>query len=106
MSPGHKLSALVIALSVTAFVPAYAETFRVTIDKLEFSPKEFNVKVGDTVEWVNNDIFAHTATVRGDWDVMIGSKKSGSLVLTKAGDVEYYCRFHPNMKGRIAIAPK
>ena len=106
MSPGQKLSALVIALSVTAFVPAHAETFRVTIDKLDFSPKEFNAKVGDTVEWVNNDIFAHTATVRGDWDVMIGPKKSGSLVLMKAGDVEYYCRFHPNMKGRIAITPK
>ena len=106
MSPGQKSFALVIALSVTTFVPAHAETFRVSIDKLEFSPKDISAKVGDTVEWVNNDIFAHTATVRGDWDVMIGSKKSESIILTKVGDVEYYCRFHPNMKGRIAIAPK
>ena len=106
MSPGQKLSAFVIALSMAVFVPAHAETFRVTIDKLDFSPKEISAKVGDTVEWINNDAFAHTATVRGDWDVMIGPKKSGSLVLTKPGDVEYFCRFHPNMKGRIVIAPK
>jgi plastocyanin len=37
---------------------------------------------------------------------MIPPKKTVSFVLKKAGDVEYYCRFHPNMKGKIAIAPK
>jgi hypothetical protein len=51
----------------------------------------------------HKDIVAHTATVRGDWDVMIPANESVSLVLTKAGIVEYYCRFHPNMKGRITI---
>jgi plastocyanin len=44
--------------------------------------------------------------VRGDWDVMIAPKKTARFVLTKAGDVEYFCRFHPNMKGRIAVGPK
>jgi len=44
--------------------------------------------------------------VRGGFDVMIEANKSASLVLTKAGIVEYYCRFHPNMKGRITIAPE
>ena len=106
MSPGQKLSAFVIALSITVFVPAHAETFRVTIDKLDFLPREISAKVGDTVEWINNDVFAHTATVSGDWDVMIGSKKSESIILTKVGDVEYYCRFHPNMKGHIAVGQK
>ena len=52
------------------------------------------------------DIVAHTATARGDWDVMIEANKSARLVLKKAGIVEYYCRFHPNMKGRITITPK
>jgi hypothetical protein len=55
------------------------------------------------ITWVNRDIVAHTATARGDWDVMIQANESASLVLTKAGIVEYYCRFHPNMKGRITI---
>ena len=54
----------------------------------------------------NRDIVAHTATARGGWDVMIPANESASLVLTKAGIVEYYCRFHPNMKGRITITPE
>jgi hypothetical protein len=31
---------------------------------------------------INNDIVAHTATVRNVWDVLIGANKSASLVLT------------------------
>jgi plastocyanin len=63
-------------------VPAHADTIQVVIDKLVFSPAEINAKVGDTIEWVK-DILAHTATVRGDWDVMIAANKSASIVLRK-----------------------
>ena len=87
-------------------VPAHAETIQVTIDKLVYSPVEIKAKVDDTIEWINKDIVAHTATVRGDWDVTIAANSSASLVLKKAGTVDYYCRFHPNVKGRITIAPK
>jgi plastocyanin len=66
---------------------------------------EIKAKVGDTIEWINKDIVAHTATVRDDWDMMIVANKSASLVLTKAGIFEYYCRFHPNMTGRITVTP-
>lgn len=96
---------LAVLYGMTSF-PAFAETIQITVDKLEFSPAHVIAKVGDTIEWINKDILAHTATVKGDWDVMIPAKKSGSFVLKKAGDVEYYCRFHPNMKGRIAVAAK
>lgn len=94
---------MAVAMSI---VPAHAETIQVVIDKLVFAPAQIKAKVGDTVEWVNKDILAHTATVKGDWDVMIPAKKTVSFVLKKAGDVEYYCRFHPNMKGRISVAAK
>lgn len=104
MSNSRLSLCVLIGLSILTAVPAHAETFRVVVDKLEFSPAEIKVKVGDTVEWINKDILAHTATVRGDWDVVIGPKKSASFVLKKSGDVEYYCRFHPNMKGRISVA--
>ena len=87
-------------------VPANAATIQVTIDKLVFSPVEVKAKVGDTVTWINKDIVVHTATAGGDWDVMIPANEAASLVLTKAGIVEYYCRFHSNMKGRIIITPK
>ena len=88
-----------------AAIPARADTITVTIEKLVFSPADIKAKVGDTVEWVNKDVLAHTATVKGGWDVMIPAKKTASLVLKKAGAVEYYCRFHPNMKGHITVTP-
>jgi plastocyanin len=96
---------LTLAIGVAAAIPARAETITVTIDKLVFSPVDIQAKVGDTVEWVNNDILAHTATVKGDWDVMIPPKKSAKLTLKKPGTVEYFCRFHPNMKGHVTVSP-
>ncbi|MEP9373610.1 amicyanin, partial [Mesorhizobium sp. KR1-2] len=42
--------------------------------------------------------------VTGGWEVMIPPNRSASIVLEKAGVVDYYCRFHPNMKGRITAA--
>ncbi|MFB9985176.1 cupredoxin family copper-binding protein [Mesorhizobium kowhaii] len=95
-----------IALTlVIGTVPAQAETIQVTIDKLVFSPATVEAEVGDTIEWVNKDAFAHTATVKGSWEVMIPPKKSASLTLQKAETVDYFCRFHPNMKGRLVVAP-
>ena len=92
------------ALCWLGSVSAHAETIHITIDKLVFAPGDVTAKVGDTVEWVNNDILAHTATSK-DWDLMIAPKKSGTLVLKKAGAFDYFCKFHPNMKGRITVAP-
>ena len=107
MLPGRYLFVFVLTIWGINSVPAHAEMNQVTIDKLVFSPEELKAKVGDTVAWINRDIVAHTATARGGWDVMIpATNESASLVLTKAGIVEYYCRFHSNMKGRIIITPK
>jgi plastocyanin len=87
-------------------VSAQAETIQVTIDKLVFEPAEVSAKVGDTIEWVNKDTLVHTATAtNGDWNVNIGPKQSGQVVLKKAGAADYFCRFHPNMKGRLVVAP-
>ena len=96
-------AALAWTLSI---VPARADTIQVVIDRLVFAPVVIKAKVGDTIEWVNKDILAHTATVKGDWEVMIPAKKTVSQTLTKEESVEYYCRFHPNMKGRLAVGAK
>jgi len=82
---------------------AHNGTVHVTIDKLVFSPVEVEAKVGETIEWINNDPIAHTATVKGGWEVMIPPGKSATKVMESAGSTEYYCRFHPNMKGRIVV---
>jgi plastocyanin len=87
-------------------VPAHAATIQITMDNLVISPVEVSAKVGDTIEWINKDILVHTATARnGDWDITLPPRKSGALVLNKAGTVDYYCRFHPNMKATLAVEP-
>jgi plastocyanin len=94
-----------VAVLAAGMAPAFADTITVTIEKLVFSPAEISVKAGDTVEWVNKDAFAHTATVKGGWEVMIPPKKTASRVMTAKDTVDYFCRFHPNMKGKITVAP-
>ena len=87
-------------------VPAHAATIQIVMENLAVSPTEATAKVGDTIEWGNKDIFAHTATARnGDFDVTMPPKKTVTSVLKKAGIVEYYCRFHPNMKAVLKIEP-
>ena len=97
---------IVTALMVGISVSAPAANFQISMDDLVISPAQATAKVGDTIEWINKDIFAHTATARnGDFDVMMPPKKTVTSVLKKAGTIDYYCRFHPNMKATLVVAP-
>ena len=83
---------------------ARADTIQVKMEKLGFVPVEISAHVGDTIEWVNSDFVAHTATARdGSWDVLIPVNAKKTVVLKTKGTVEYYCKFHPNMTGRILV---
>ena len=87
-------------------IPAQAATIQITMENLVITPAEVSAKVGDTIEWINKDVFVHTATARnGDFDVTIPPKKTVTSVLKKAGSIEYYCRYHPNMKATLTVAP-
>ena len=86
--------------------PAFAETIQVTVDKLVFSPAEITAKVGDTIEWVNKDILAHTATTTtkspGFDSKVIQPGKSWKYVARKKGEFPYTCVFHP-MNGKLVV---
>lgn len=82
---------------------AHNGTVHVVIEKLAFLPAEIEVKAGETIEWTNKDPFAHTASVKGGWEVLIQPGTMATHVATAGDTVEYYCRFHPNMKGRIKV---
>jgi plastocyanin len=97
---------IVAVLMLGASVSAHAATIQITMENLVVSPLETNAKVGDTLELINKDILAHTATARnGDFDVTMPPKKTVTYVLKKAGTIDYYCRFHPNMKAVLNVAP-
>jgi plastocyanin len=99
---GLRLAAAAMALALIGAAPAAAATVRVTIEKLGYNPAEATAHVGDTIEWVNNDFIAHTATAKAQgWDVMIPAKKSATLVVKQAGTVDYICTFTSPLAGEV-----
>jgi plastocyanin len=86
---------------------ARAETITVAIKVLSFVPPQVQAKVGDTIAWRNQDFLPHTATAQDkSWEVVIEAHKTGEQVMSKPGVFQYYCRFHPNMRGTITVAPQ
>lgn len=106
MRPGCLALTALAAVFLSMAVPVHAATVEITMENLVISPAEISAKVGDTINWINKDVLAHTATARnGDFDVTLPPKKSATSVLKKAGTIEYYCRYHPNMKATLKIEP-
>ena len=104
MMPRWAVPSVVLLLGMS--VSAHAATIQITMENLVIAPTEVSAKVGDTLELINKDVLAHTATAKnGDFDVMMPPKKTVTYVLKKAGTIDYYCRFHPNMKAVLNVAP-
>jgi plastocyanin len=95
--------AVVLLLPLGISQAAQAETIQVIVDKMAFSPAAISAKVGDTIEWINKDPVVHTTTVKGEWEVMIPAKKTVTQQLERKEVVDFYCRFHPNMKGKLTV---
>jgi plastocyanin len=73
------------------------------IDKLVFGPAPQGLRVGDRLTWINRDIFRHSATSAGAFDIDLPAGSQQTVVLKRAGVFDYTCRYHPGMKGRIVI---
>ena len=102
-----KATAVLLALAAPIGSAGSAETIRVEVKRLAFAPAQITARVGDTIEWVNEDFVAHTATARdGQWDVQLPPHATGRTLVKRSGRIDYYCRYHPNMKGTITVAPK
>jgi plastocyanin len=88
-------------LPVAPPMPAAAATHVVVIDKMKYAPVP-PLKVGDTVVFLNKDMFRHTVTEtknRFNLDLMPGAK--GSLKVNSAGKADVYCKYHPGMRGSM-----
>lgn len=65
-------------------------------------PKDAHVD--DIIEWVNDDLFQHTATARdGAFDVDLAPGARKRTELTASGEHEVYCRYHPTMTARLDV---
>lgn len=76
----------------------------IIIAKLKFGPAPADIAVGDTLVWVNKDMFRHTATARdGSFDVDLQPGAEGRVTVTRSGPVEVFCRFHPGMILQLVV---
>jgi plastocyanin len=79
----------------------------VTMKSLAFNPTTVNAKVGQTIEWTNQDGPPHNVTyVSGPKFASSGTLNTGgtfSLKLTEAGTIHYFCSIHPFMKATIVV---
>lgn len=77
----------------------------VVIDGMKFGAVPSGVRVGDTIEWVNRDIFRHTATARdGSFNVDLPAGAKAAVTVKRAGAVAFFCRYHPGMTGTLIVA--
>lgn len=99
------LIAPILLLVSRAPAAAAPKVHTVRMAKMVFGPSPTGLRVGDLIEWVNADIFQHTATARnGAFDVDLKPGAKARTVLKAAGVVSYYCRYHPGMTGRVVVA--
>lgn len=76
-----------------------------------YSPGIVEIKVGDVVTWINDDLMVHTATSKltnggsvATFDTgTMGPKRTFSFKFTKAGEFSYSCLFHPSMTGVVKV---
>ena len=95
-------AALLAAASPAAASP---HTYTVIIDKMKFGALPTALQVGDRIVWDNRDIFQHSATAKDkSFDVDLPAGRKGTLVLRKAGDIAFDCKYHPGMKGVLKVA--
>jgi plastocyanin len=100
---------LFFALAVAALVavPATAapQVYTITLQQMAFGAVPSGLRVGDSIEWVNNDIFLHSATAKDkSFDLELKPKAHVRMVLKKAGTIPFFCRYHPGMTGRLVVA--
>ena len=91
-----------------------------TLGDKAFSPNPVNIKVGDTVTWVNDDTQFHTVVSGnpsggGETGKVFDSGLSGPTALTTegktfshkfaaAGEFPYFCQLHPTMVGKVIVS--
>ena len=101
-------SAVAVCVLLTgagAGAAAKPSTHKVLIDGTRFQPDVLTVKAGDSIVWINNDPFPHTATSEaGGFDSKrLDTGESWKDLAAKKGEFEYTCTFHPSMKASLRV---
>ncbi len=80
-------------------------THQVQIRAFQYEPETIEVRPGDTITWTNHDIAPHTASALDEsWDTgRIRRSQDGSVHVVAGMPTEYFCIYHPQMRGKIKL---
>ena len=87
--------------------PSSGSLVTVQINNSVYSPNPITMKVGQQVNWKNNDSITHTATLDGMFNNVISpmSAQGAPVTMSTAGTFNYRCTIHPGMNGSIVVQP-
>ncbi len=86
--------------------PAATDGEAVEIKNFAFNPATIEVPAGGSVTWTNQDNVPHTATGLDRAALQSGAiafDASYTRTFDTPGTLDYFCEFHPNMKGTIVV---
>jgi plastocyanin len=78
----------------------------VTMKDIAFAPQSVQVKVGQKIDWTNDDSVAHNVTATSGASFRSSDFSQGgtfSYTPTRAGTIDYVCTLHPGMDGTIVV---
>ena len=91
-------------LSNSAPAAAAPRTYTIVVDKMKFGALPAWLHVGDIVVWDNRDMFRHSATDKGVFDIDLPAGKAVRMRVTRAGTFAFVCKYHPGMKGVLQVS--
>ena len=98
-----------VALAATLILPvpviAAGKTHNIAIEGMKYVPERLEVQAGATVIWSNKDLVPHTVTA-AKASIESGSIAPGAnwkLTVRRKGQIDYVCRFHPEMHGTLVV---
>jgi plastocyanin len=94
-----------MALSTTAASAAEPRQYTVSMAQMRYNALPADLKVGDTIVWVNKDTVPHTITAKDkSFDLRVDPGKQATQTMDKAGTFAFYCIYHPAMRGTLKVA--
>lgn len=95
-------------LALVSFSALAEQTFEVNIEKYTFMPQEINIRVGDTVKWVNREKRTSHSVIFPQEDGRESERffpdESWQRQFTQPGNYPYHCGPHPEMKGLVVVS--
>ena len=91
-------------LLISAPAAAAPRSFTIVVDKMKFGTLPTNIHAGDIIIWDNRDMFRHSATAKGAFDIDLPPGKVVKVRMKRDGTFAFVCKYHPGMKGVLKVS--